>query len=168
MLERVAVHLSAGRRLRTGRSPVDHAEAILTPNGKILHAHESAKNKRDSLDDGRRRRDEAKKSKHDGEKALEIWKGLVAGRWSLVDHFDTDGKRLLLAMKNTPNVEKFPTLSPHERRVCALVAMGHRDKEICYMLGLSHASVTAALHRARSKLRVRSRTELVARWRQGA
>jgi DNA-binding CsgD family transcriptional regulator len=167
MLERVAVHLSAGRRLQTGRSPIDDAEAVLTPTGKVLHAHEVAKNKRDSIEDGRRRRDEARKTKHDAEKALEIWRGLVAGRWSLVDHFDTDGKRLLLAMKNTPNVEKFPTLSANERRVCALVAMGHRDKEICYMLGLTHPSVTATLHRARSKLKVTSRTELAARWRQG-
>ena len=166
MMERVAVHLSAGRRVRQTKQSalLDTAEAILTPSGKILHAHDAAKNKRDSLDEGRRRRDEARKTKHDAEKALEIWKGLVAGRWSLVDHFDTDGKRLLLAMKNAPNVETFPHLSPGERRVCALVAMGHRDKEIAYMLGLSTASVIASLHRARVKLKVSTRTELAARW----
>jgi DNA-binding CsgD family transcriptional regulator len=104
---------------------------------------------------------------HDPEKALEIWRGLVAGRWSLVDHFDTDGKRFLLAVKNTPGVEGRADLTSRERRVTALAAMGHRDKEIAYILGLSVASVTAAIHRARGKLGVRTRAELAAVWRRG-
>ncbi|MEO9233668.1 MAG: helix-turn-helix transcriptional regulator [Polyangiaceae bacterium] len=168
LLERVAVHMSAGRRLRLGDRArlVDEAEAIMTPDGKILHARNTAKNKHESLQDGRRRRAHATKLRRDPEKALEIWKGLVAGRWSLVDHFDTDGKRFLLAIKNTSKVEPRADLSPRERRVCALVAMGHRDKEIAYMLGLTLGSVTAALHRARMKMKVGSRTELAAVWKK--
>ncbi len=167
LLERVAVHLSAGRRLRQKENSqlLDSAEAVLAPNGKILHACGTAKNKRESLLGGRERRNEAIKLRRDPEKALAIWRGLVAGRWSLVDHFDTDGKRFLLAIKNTPKVDARADLSPRERRVCALVAMGHRDKEIAYTLGLSLGSVTAALHRARTKLKVTSRTELAAVWR---
>jgi len=169
-LGKVATHLGAGARLRrTGHSRrLDDAEAVLTPGGKILHAEKVAQGQRASLDDGRRRRDEARKTTHDADRALEIWKGLIAGRWSLVDHFDTDGKRFLLAMKNTPAVDKRGDLTPRERRVCALVAMGHRDKEVAYMLGLSVASVAAALHRARRKLNVSSRTELARIWRAGA
>lgn len=168
LLDRVAVHLSAGRRLREKKQSrlLDDAEAILSSNGKVLHALKAAKNKRESLHAARARRDEASKLKHDPEKALEIWKGLVGGRWSLVDHFDTDGKRLLLAVKNAPQIDPRADLSPRERRVCALVAMGHRDKEIAYSLGLSLGSVTAALHRARMKLKVSSRTELAAAWRK--
>jgi DNA-binding CsgD family transcriptional regulator len=98
----------------------------------------------------------------------EIWKGLVAGRWSLVDHVDTDGKRFLLAMKNTPNVDKRADLTPRERRVSSLAAMGHRDKEIAYMLGLSPASITASLHRARAKLGAKTRADLARIWRQSA
>jgi DNA-binding CsgD family transcriptional regulator len=167
LLTKIAAHLASGFRLRRTSltSPLDDADAVLTPNGKVLHAHELAKNKLDSLDDGRRRRDEARKMKHDAEKAIEIWKGLVAGRWSLVDHFDSDGKRFLLAMKNNPKVGQRADLTPRERRVTALVAMGNRDKEIAYMLGLSVASVTASLHRARTKLKVKTRGELVATWR---
>jgi DNA-binding CsgD family transcriptional regulator len=170
LLHRLASHLSAGHRLRrAGRSsPLDEAEAVLTPNGRLLHAGRAAKDKRVELDEGRRRRDEAKKTKEDADKALEIWQGLVAGRWSLVDHFDTDGRRFLLAMKNTSNVDQRADLTARERRVCALAAMGHRDKEISYMLGLTLSSVTAALHRARVKLKVRTRAELALRWRQGS
>jgi DNA-binding CsgD family transcriptional regulator len=169
LLSKLATHVGAGARLRRARHArrLDDAEAILAPNGRVLHAHEAAKNKRDALDDGRRRRDEARKTTHDPEKALEIWKGLVAGRWSLVDHFDTDGKQFLLAMKNTPTVDKRADLTPRERRVCALVAMGHPDKEVAYMLGLSTAAVSASLHRARAKLGVSTRAELAVLWRRG-
>jgi DNA-binding CsgD family transcriptional regulator len=167
MLNRVAFHLAAGFRLRLrGLHDMEDAEAILAPTGRVLHARGIAKTKRDSLDEGHRRRDEARTTTHDVGKALEIWKGLVAGRWSLVDHFDTDGKRFLLAMKNTPNVDKRADLTPRERRACALVAMGHRDKEVAYMLGISTASVSASLHRARRKLAVSSRAELVSLWRR--
>jgi DNA-binding CsgD family transcriptional regulator len=170
LLERIAVHLSAGRRLRLQERTqlMDEAEAVLSPDGKLLHAQKTAKNKRESLLKGRARRDEANKLKHDPTKALAIWKGLVSGRWSLVDHFDTDGKRFLLAVKNTSQIDPRAGLSPRERRVCALVAMGHRDKEIAYTLGLTLGSVTAALHRARAKLNVSSRTELAAAWKKRA
>ena len=168
LLKKLATHLGAAHRLRRAKHVhrLDEAEAVLSPTGKLLHAPEGAENKRDALDEGRRRRDEARKTTHDAERALEIWRGLVAGRWSLVDHFDTDGKRFLLAMKNTPTVEKRADLTPLERRVCALVAMGHRDKEVAYMLGISTASVSASLHRARRKLAVTSRADLVTRWRR--
>ena len=170
LLERLAVHLLAGHRLRRDAKPrfVEDAEAILSPAGNVLHATKSAKNKLVSLQEGRRRRDVAKSTTHDSDTALEIWQGLAAGRWSLVDHLDTDGKRLLLAMRNAPQVDAFLDLSPRERRVCALVAMGHRDKEISYLLGLSLASVTASLHRARTKLNVATRGALAARWRRGS
>ncbi|MEO8874605.1 MAG: LuxR C-terminal-related transcriptional regulator [Polyangiaceae bacterium] len=166
LVQRLAVHLSAGHRLRRASSQhlLEDAEAVLTPSGKFLHGQETAKKKRASIDEGRRRRDEAQHTQHDPQKALEIWRGLVAGRWSLVDHIDTDGKRFLLAMKNTPTIGQLADLTPRERRVCALVAMGHRDKEIAYALGLSVASVAAAIHRARVKLAVKSRAALTTIW----
>jgi hypothetical protein len=38
------------------------------------------------------------------DEALELWQGLVAGRWSLVEQFDSDGRRFLVARKNDPVV----------------------------------------------------------------
>jgi DNA-binding CsgD family transcriptional regulator len=117
--------------------------------------------------DGFRRRDFARQSRHDAEKALEVWQGLVDGRWSIVDHVDTDGKRFVLAMKNAPEVDPREGLPPEERRVAALAAMGHRDKEIAYMLGITPAAVAASLRRVRAALRVKTRAELAAAWRRG-
>ena len=168
VMTKLATHVGAGDRLRRAQRPrvLDDADAIFTPSGKVLHAQESARDNQPALDEGRRRRDEARRTTHDVEKALEIWKGLVAGRWSLVDHLDTDGKRFLLAIRNAPSVDKRADLTPRERRACALVAMGHPDKEVAYMLGISTASVSASLHRARQKLGVGSRADLVALWRR--
>lgn len=168
LLERVAVHLGSGHRLRArGKSDsMRDAEAILSPRGKLLHAEREAAARRDALDDGRRRRDEARKTRHDAERAMEIWQGLVAGRWSLVDYFDTDGKRFILAMRNAPDSTRAQALAPQEKRVVALAAMGHRDKEIAYQLGLSVSAVAAAMKRARAKLGAKSRAELATTWRR--
>lgn len=162
LLEKLAMHIGAGLRLRRTSPPKPNdAEAILSPRGKLLHAKADAPHHRALLDDGLKRRTAARESRHDAERALEIWRGLVSGRWSLVDHFDTDGKRFVLAMENAPRVPPRAPLTPRERRVVALAAMGHRDKEIAYILGLSVSSVSSAIHRARKKLGVRTRAELV-------
>ncbi len=94
--------------------------------------------------------------------ALEVWRGLAAGRWSLVDHFDRDGKRFLLVVKNgcgTP-----AALTSRERRVCELAARGYSDKQIAHHLGSTMAAVAGSLHRARRKLGARTRVELTRAW----
>lgn len=168
LLTRIAVHLGAGHRLATAAtaSHPDRADAVLSPRGKLLHAENEAKQRRGALDDGWRRRTEARKSRDDADYAMTVWRGLIAGRWSLVDHFDTDGKRLVLAMRNAPSIEPMGALSEREKQVTALAAMGHRDKEIAYSLGLSSSAVAAALRRARAKLRASSRAALAAKWRR--
>ncbi|MEO8798185.1 MAG: LuxR C-terminal-related transcriptional regulator [Polyangiaceae bacterium] len=166
LLAKVSMHMAAGMRLRASVLDVERADAVLSSSGKVLHATERSPGAESSLHEGYRRRRVARKTKHDAEKALEIWQGLVAGRWSLVDFIDTDGKRLVLAMKNAPRVDRRSDLTPNERRVAALAAMGHRDKEIAYMLGLSPSAVTAALRRARGKLNVSTRADLARVWRQ--
>ncbi len=55
-------------------------------------------------------------------------------------------------------------LTSRENRICLLVSKGNRDKEIAHTLGVSTASVSAGIHRARKKLRVRTRVELATIW----
>ena len=166
LLTKLATHVGASERLRRRTIRPDDADAVLSTHGKVLHLADVARHDRGALDEGRKRREVAKKTTHDADRALEIWQGLVAGKWSLVDHFDTDGKRLVLAMKNAPEVDARADLTAHERRVSSLAAMGHRDKEIAYTLGVTLASVGAALHRARTKLGACSRAALAATWRR--
>jgi len=67
VVAKVAVHIGAGHRLRRTQhaQPTEHADAILSPRGKLLHARNEAQAQSASLDDGLRRREAAKKTRHD-------------------------------------------------------------------------------------------------------
>jgi len=56
--------------------------------------------------------------------AMENWRGLVDGRWSLVDRFDSDGKRFVVAVKNDPEARDPRGLSRREQQVSELVGLG--------------------------------------------
>jgi DNA-binding CsgD family transcriptional regulator len=101
----------------------------------------------------------------DPARAIELWKGLVEGRWSLVDHFDHDGKRYVFAKRNSLELCPWRTLTERELQAVALVAEGSTLKLAAYQLGVSVATIAADLARARDKLGVRSRLELAAAYR---
>jgi DNA-binding CsgD family transcriptional regulator len=92
----------------------------------------------------------------------------LSGRWSLVSVGDEDGKRHLLVRRNDDPVDPAVCLSPRELRICDLAAAGLADKLIADRLGLTSAAVSAALHRARKKLKVTSRAGLAVLWRRRA
>jgi DNA-binding NarL/FixJ family response regulator len=94
------------------------------------------------------------------ERALELWQGLVQGRWTLVDTVDTDGKRFVLARRNAPRPRAFDKLDAEERCVLSYAAFGHSNKDMAYELGCSMNAVSATLSRGLRKLGLRSRTEL--------
>ena len=157
----VGVHLGAGRRLAEG---VARDEAVLDPNGRLLHAEGAARFARDEL---RRRavaidRARTKSRRADVDVALSLWRGLVAGRWSLVERFERDGRRLMIARKNPPRVRSALALTETEKRVVELLVFGQRQKYIAYTLGLSESVVSLHLQRATFKLGVRSRADLIA------
>jgi len=86
----------------------------------------------------------------------------VAGEWSLVDVFERDGKRFVIARENAPDAPPAERLSARERAVAAYTALGHSQKHIGYTLGLAPATVSFHLTAARRKLGVASNVQLVA------
>jgi DNA-binding NarL/FixJ family response regulator len=166
---RVAAHVASGLRLR--RRLAEHQaqpqldEAILGPSGVLLHAEGVAKipTARDALRDatlaiekarGRLRRSEP-------EAALNLWRGLLDGRWSLIDRFERDGRRLIVAHRNDVTTRGLRALTFRERQVASYAALGHSNKLIAYELGLSLGSVGTHLSAALVKLGAKSRVELV-------
>ncbi len=99
--------------------------------------------------------------KRDPERAIEAWKVLITARWSLVDHFERDGARYLLAQRNDPELAPIGLLSKRERQVAALAALGHHDKMIAYELGITGSTARVLLSRAARRLGTRTRGELV-------
>lgn len=170
-LSRVARHVAAARRLRQtvnrreGRISLD-AEAVFDTQGAVLHAEGEARGKleREILTTSVRTLVNAQERWRDTEpeQVTATWNALVDGRWSLVDSFDRDGKRFLLARRNPLDLPEPSALSPSERQVAALYARGHASKLVAYELGMSTSAVSSILRRALRKLRLRSRTELVA------
>ena len=161
---RVSAHVAAGLRLhrklaamQTPAASVASADAILTPGGRVEHVQGSATSAtaRDSLQAGARAIERARGPlrRRDPSEAIEVWRGLVAGLWSLVDHFDTDGRRYLVAHRNDATTIDPRALTERERQVVAYADLGQSNKLIAYQLGLSASTVGVHLGRAREKLR---------------
>jgi DNA-binding CsgD family transcriptional regulator len=167
-LRRLSVHVAAGLRLRRqldGRPGLESAEAILEPDGRLAHAESAAAKPaaaRAALRDHAAAIDRARGQlrRADPDAALELWEGLAAGRWSLVDQFDSDGRRYLVAHRNDPAVASPSRLAPRERQVARYLAMGCSNKHIAYELGLSESTVATHLDAAMTKMGVRSRAAL--------
>lgn len=168
----LSAHIKAGFRLRrrldrvTDRLvPAERDGAVLDGSSfQLLHAEGEAQapERRQTLRQLALQVDRARSRRHGrDEQALEIWQGLLDGRWSLVEQFDSDGKRFLVAHRNVENVSDPRGLTQMECRVVALAVRGYANKVIGYHLGVAEGTVSSHLHRALIKLHIRSRAELV-------
>jgi DNA-binding NarL/FixJ family response regulator len=93
------------------------------------------------------------------------WSAVLGGRWSLVDRFDSDGRRYVIAYRNPPGVLDPRRLTPREEGVTALAAIGRSNKEIASELGVKPSTVATLLGAALGKLGLASRTMLPLFWR---
>lgn len=162
---RFAAHLGAAlrlRRLEAAPSP-DSARAVLLPNGRLEDGDDETIAAKASLSSAAKAIDRArgKLRRLDPESATALWRTMVRGEWSLVDWYDHDGKRFLLAQENKIPSRSKKALTVREEQVVACAAMGHSNKLIAYDLGISIGSVSVLLGRAARKLGVSSRVALV-------
>jgi len=174
----LAVHITAAHRLRRGfgqtgllaGTPVSeiplNAEALVDPT-RFLVA-EARGDARDgaaiaTIRQAAIRNDLARGSlrRTDPARALELWQGLVRGRWSLVDWFDSDGRRFVLAHPNAPDLKDPRGLTERERQVATYASLGETNKLIGYRLGISQPNVSTTLRSAMRKLGVQTRPQLV-------
>ena len=94
------------------------------------------------------------------EEALSMWGGLVSGRWSLVDRFERDGRRFVVARKNAPDPSMPLALDLRERQVLGHMVQGDSAKLTAYTLGVTSSTVSATRRTVLLKLGVRSVAEL--------
>jgi DNA-binding CsgD family transcriptional regulator len=167
-LSRISEHLASANRLRErlrGTSAMEWAEAVMAPDGRLLHATGDAQ-RSDALPALRTGvlsmdRNRGKLRKSDPTGALCRGKGPGAARWIFLEHFDGDGRRYILAHEKDPKGSPAAAVSPREREVLARAALGRSNKEIAYDLGIAHSTVRVLLVRAARRLGVRTRADAI-------
>jgi DNA-binding NarL/FixJ family response regulator len=160
-LTKVGTHILAG----VDGMSLDSAAAVLSADGKLLHATGDA-----TLNDARRALQNAAgcierargTSRLDVPAALNLWKGLVASRWTLIDSFDERGIKYIVARENAPQSNELSRLTLTERCVVTYAARGFSNKEIAYTLGISASTVRVLIMRAIRRCALRDRQELLA------
>lgn len=157
----LAKHLAAGLRLRRAFAPAD---AIFDSDGRIQHAASGMT--RDSLDALRQAAvtiDRARSTQPGrANREVDLWPALVRGRWSLVDRFDSDGRRLWIAHRNPVGGEDPRGLTEREHQAADLVALGYANKQIAADLGVADGTVAALVASVRAKVGGGSRADLIA------
>lgn len=166
VVEMFVAHFAATARLRQtlgGTFGADEADAVLAPNGQVLHASKKAALDQAPLIDAVLRAERARGPlrRRSPEEAISIWRALVDGRYTIVETVERDGKRLLLARANEPKLRGLTRLSYTEAACAYYTALGHPQKLIGYELGLAPSSAARTTRAAIAKLRLNSAQELV-------
>jgi DNA-binding CsgD family transcriptional regulator len=173
---RAGMHFAAACRLQRiaeralAELPADGA--VLHPDGRVVDADGQAQDRDriERLREAVRKVDAARANAHreGSARALEVWRGLIDGTWSLVDRHDHDGRRYVVAVPNPATPRDPRGLSPQVAQVAALAAAGYSDKWIAYGLGLARSTVATHLQTALAELGLPSRVALAKAFAPGA
>lgn len=162
------VHAALRLRLKLHGEPERPAkndftvDAVLEPSGRVLHAERAAQPHLRTLTNAAVAVDRARgRMRANSVAALEAWRCLVAGEYSLIESFESDGRRFLVARKNPVTAPRTPLLTTREQRILALRVRGHTVKLIAYETGLSPATVSRDLAIALE----RTGSSSIAQWR---
>lgn len=130
---------------------------------RVVHAAGPAQSKaaRNELTETAKARDRVRVDHRQPLEHLARWPALSWARWTLVDSFEEDGRRYIVARENRTQVHGLAALSDRERQAVAYLAVGLTTKETAYALGIAAVTVRVLLARATEKLGVRSRAALL-------
>ena len=103
----------------------------------------------------------SRRGREDALRALGNWQAQLGDDWVLVDTFERDGRRFVLAMEKRSSVPGFELLSLREREVVLKALQGLHNKAIAYDMGLAPSTVRVLMARATAKVGARSRRELL-------
>ena len=160
---RIARHIAAACRARLSVSnSIEESSAILAPDGRFCYRKEGSLES--GLEDALSRAVVATSKARSGRSARQgeaqaLWDLLLSQGWSLIHHTDTDGKRFILAVRDT---ERRFALSPRERAVIDMASEGVSNKVIAFDLGIALSTVATHLANGLAKLCLTSRRELIA------
>lgn len=163
----VSAHLSAVFRLRAAlsrrRGPSE--DALFTPGGHLLHATGAVARSRKAqrlLQEAAVAMEKARGPlrRRDPGAALDLWRELIAGRWTIVDRLESCGRRLLVAHENLPEATQLRELSPPQHTIVRKLLQGRTATSIASELGTTPSTVSQHIRDVLRKLRLRSVSEL--------
>lgn len=158
----MGTHLSAGFRLRRALIGATNPSGTVRARKSVRSQARRALRDAAVLADRTRGRS---RRRGDGEAALRLWHGVVEGRCSMVDWFDSGSRRFILLVPNPAGMCDPHRLTKRETEVATYAVLGETGKQIGLRLGLSTSRVSSVLHDAMRKFRVRTQAELVAKLR---
>jgi DNA-binding NarL/FixJ family response regulator len=160
----LAAHVAAAERLKRRVQEQPQDECVLSAGGRVEHAEGDATPARaqECLRAAVVARDKARTRavRSNPEEALALWQGLVEGRWSLLDRFESDGRRYVVARRNEPDPPNPLALTLRERQVLWHLVQGDAMKVVGYALGIKASALSIVAKSLLLKLGVRSVTEL--------
>lgn len=168
----LAPHLAAAVRLRRQvqalREDGPLIEGIFRPDGTCLGATCALRKRgfRQILRAEVLRADRAKAAQAASDSELTMG-ALVAGRWTLVERFESAGQRYFVAYRNPPGLGDVRRLTKGEKDTAFLAAQGLADKEIGSALGVSPSTAAGYLRTALKKLGLSSPLLLPVLWSDG-
>lgn len=150
-----AAHLMAAWRLRrrfeSGVEPDDVIEATFRPDGKVCDEPRALpKTVLQLLREHVLRRESLRLGQA---VSSELWQELIGGRWTLIDKYEADGRRMVLAVRNAAAGSDLCRLTSKEVEALSMARRGAANKEISLTLGVSAATVTRLLSSVSRKLR---------------
>jgi DNA-binding NarL/FixJ family response regulator len=146
----VARHLGVALRLRGSLRRHD-PDAVVRLDGTIAHASGEARSApaRERLRQLVLARERRRSRRAVG---APLWPEFVEGRWTLIDRFESDGRRYVVACRNDAAAIQPRALTARERSVLERIARGEANKAIALDLRLSEATVSRAATAALAKL----------------
>lgn len=162
-LRRVAAHLEGAARLRL--RPDLAVAAVLRSDGKLVDAaDDQVASQRDRLT---RHVHAVERSRHRSARtdpdAIRHWRALVDGAYTIVHRPVGRGsaRREYLFVRNGPLARRDARMGQREAEIVRQTARGLSQKEVAYALGISEGGVSAGLERARMRLGLANRLELL-------
>jgi len=169
LAQSVLPHFAAALRLRRSLSGLgldtESAEAVFDSRGQCANAQGMAEpvSTRKLLSEAILARERARAQPADEDEQPRD--ALLAGRWSLVDRFDSDGRRFVVAYRNPPGVLDPRRLSVRERDIASRIARGMSQTAVAAELGVSASTVASVASAIVKKLGLCSTRELPLFWR---
>jgi DNA-binding NarL/FixJ family response regulator len=155
----VAAHVASGMRLQqTARWAT--ADAVLdAANRRVVHATSRGAARLDAIREAARRIDDARRERDDA-RAVDLWPSIVSGAFSVVERFDSDGRRWFVAFENDATKDA-RALTRREIAIAEHLAKGASNKLIAHAQGITPGAVSAHVDAIRLKVGLQSRAELV-------